>query len=105
MPIYKLPTEIKQKIRANLGLEDGEKLRVSYITGAGDVAGTYGYWKEGKPDPRVPIITYSSMFYDLMGQLDAKSQIVSSAFEESFEDGDFLFSAFKDLPFSGRVSY
>jgi glycosyltransferase involved in cell wall biosynthesis len=105
MPIFRLPEASKNSIRRNLGLKEGAELRVSYITGPGDVAGTYTYWKQGKPDPRVPIITYSSMFYDLMDQLDAKAQLVNAALEESFEDGNFQFSAFKAKPFSGRISY
>ncbi len=40
-------------------------LRIVYAAGPGDVAGTYGYWRDGQDDPTQVAMTCSGMFYDL----------------------------------------
>jgi glycosyltransferase involved in cell wall biosynthesis len=52
-------------------------MRISYIPGPGDVVGTYGHWKKGEPDPRVPIVTYSSMLYTLAAENGYHLQVIT----------------------------
>lgn len=75
--IIHVPENAAADIAANLGIGT-EPLRLSYIAGPGDVVSTYQYWLEGKPDPRVPSVTYSSQIYELTKQLGASLQVVTS---------------------------
>lgn len=87
---------------------DGHKdLRIAYIMGPGDVYGTYKYWKEGFLDPRLPVIAYSYMFYDLCDRLDARALLLQRAggLEERTEDGAFTFVPVEFGRFGGRLSY
>lgn len=52
-------------------------LKVSYVPGPGDVVGTYEYWCKGIEDPRVPVMTYSSMMYSAIKTINAKLQVVT----------------------------
>lgn len=51
--------------------------KVSYVPGPGDVVGTYEYWRKGIEDPRVPVMTYSSMMYSAVKKINAKLQVVT----------------------------
>lgn len=63
-----------------------------FIAGPGDVVGTYRFWKDGKPDPRVPTITYSGQLYELAKEHDATLTVVHAhAGKEELEDGPFRF--------------
>ena len=75
--IVQLPSEAPATIRRRLGLAESEALRVAFIPGPGDVEGTFTHWLAKRHEPRVPIIAYSLMFYELMDQLDADCLIIS----------------------------
>jgi glycogen synthase len=65
-------------------------LRILYAAGPGDVVGTYRWWLQGKEDPSVPDITYSSQFLDACRSLGAAGWLVSSHPRgELVDDGTF----------------
>ena len=41
------------------------------------MAGTFDHWVKGEHDPRVPVVTYSSMFYSLIRKLDARALLLT----------------------------
>ena len=68
-----LPAALRVKLR----LADGEKLRLSYLSLANDVARVQRFWAEGKGDPRSQKATYAGMFFELVEKLDAEGLLVS----------------------------
>lgn len=72
-----LPDHAAAALRKQLGLAPDAELRIAYVPGPGDAAGTYGHWKNGEHDPRVPVFTYSSMYYELLEKLDAQGLLVT----------------------------
>ena len=50
---------------------------MAFIPGPGDVGGTFEHWRANRHEPRVPIIAYSLMFYELMKRLDAECLTIS----------------------------
>lgn len=64
-----LPADAPEKLRLRLGLDPDAPLRISYIPGPGDLAGTYECWRRREHDPRIPIITYSAQFFELVKRL------------------------------------
>lgn len=102
--ILTLPEDAGAQLRRNLKLGD-EKLRISYINGPGDVVGTYGYWREGRADPRVPVVTYSAQFYELAQRIGASVQMIT-LFDPPADSGpDIRFAQVKRQPWSDRKSY
>lgn len=95
-------------LRQRLGLIPSDVLRVLYIPGPGDVAGTFNHWRAGRHEPTVPIIAYSLMFYELMDRLDAHCLIMSL---QRVGDppgplqGKFRFEELVSNPAKGRWSY
>ncbi|MBC7139185.1 MAG: glycosyltransferase family 4 protein [Defluviimonas sp.] len=73
-----LPSEAAATIRQRLGLAEADPIRISFVPGPGDVSGTYAAWAEGRHDPRVPVITYSAQFFELVERLGAEAQIVTT---------------------------
>jgi glycosyltransferase involved in cell wall biosynthesis len=71
------PADAVMTFRRRLGLPAGEQARIAYIPGPGDVVGTFGHWLEGRHDPRVPVVAYSTMFYTLVEKLDATALVVT----------------------------
>lgn len=95
-------------IRRHLGLEESDILRVAYLPGPGDVAGTFRHWFTGQHEPRVPIVAYSLMFYELMEQIDAHSLIISLqpvGNMENYSHERFLFQEVFPITVKGRLSY
>lgn len=81
---------------------------MTYVPGPGDVTGTFSFWQCGKHDPRVPIVAYSLMFYELAVRLGAECQIVthqSAGPAPSVVGGQFRFDAVTEPRSSGRWSY
>ena len=78
LELLTLPDTAAEQLRRRFGPGDAP-LRLSYFCGPGDVLGTYRHWCEGRHDPRVPIITYSSMFFELVRRLNARAQVISSS--------------------------
>ena len=76
--ILPLPDDAPAAVRRRLGLGPDEALRIAYVPGPGDVAGSLAYWRDGAFDPRVPIVAYSTMFYELARKLDATALVVSA---------------------------
>jgi glycogen(starch) synthase len=54
-------------------------LRVFYMAGPGDVAGTFRHWREGRDDPSEVARTYSGQFFDLCRELDLRAHVVAFA--------------------------
>ena len=77
MQLLSIPAGSAARLHKRFDVKKGERLRISYISGTGDVVGTYAHWRDGRHDPRVPVITYSTMFYELMSLLDASAQIIT----------------------------
>lgn len=67
-------------------------IKITYIPGPGDVVGTYKYWKEGIEDPRIPVLTYSSMMYTAVKSLNAELQVISTCEAPDTSDDWILFS-------------
>lgn len=59
-------------LRASLGLAVGERIRIAYVPGPGDIYGTFEQWKEGNFDGRVPVVAYSTQLYDLVDAIGAE---------------------------------
>jgi len=95
-------------LRRRVGLAPSDDLRVLYIPGPGDVVGTFNHWRAGRHEPRVPIIAYSLMFYELMDRLGAHSLTVSlQPFVDPPESlrGKFRFEEIVPSRARGRLSY
>jgi glycosyltransferase involved in cell wall biosynthesis len=72
-----VPESAAELVRERFGLGPGERLRIAYVAGPGDAAGTFDHWKEGRFDPRVPVIAYSTMFYTLVEKIDGEALILT----------------------------
>ena len=104
MNLLDLPESAAEQLRRRFDL-GADKLRISYYCGPGDVLGTFRYWQQGRHDPRLPIVTYSAMFYELVRHLDAQAQIVTSACPD-FDSGSGLwFSAVQRKPWTSTADY
>ena len=73
----RLPDGAPEAVRTRLGLVAGDALRIAFVAGPGDVAGTFDHWARGAQDPRVPVVTYSSMFYELISKLGAEALLLT----------------------------
>lgn len=106
MEIVTLSEAASSDIRRRLtGTPDGP-LRVSYIPGPGDVVGTHAHWQAGRHDPRVPVITYSAMFYELMQRLGAEVQVLTpSAPSPRIDKGSIRFERVAPRPYRGKIRY
>lgn len=106
--IVQIPRSARRDVRKHLGLSMSDVLRVAFIPGPGDVAGTFQHWRAQQHEPRVPIIAYSLMFYELMDRLDAHSLVISldsvAAVRESMSDR-FHFQQIVPRSVTGRWSY
>ncbi|WP_425408861.1 glycosyltransferase family 4 protein [Hyphococcus sp.] len=72
-----VPDDAGAELRRLIGLKPDDDLRISYITGPGDVHGTYEYWLDGKLDPRVPTVAKTAMYYELCRKVSARCQLVA----------------------------
>ena len=70
-----LPRHAPDRLREALGLAPGAPLRLAYVTGPGDVVGTYARWLEGRDDERGAKLSYSGMFYDLADAVRAEALV------------------------------
>lgn len=106
--IVRLPSGARAVVRQHLNLAESDALRVAFIPGPGDVAGTFEHWRASRHEPRVPIIAYSLMFYELMRQIDAECLTISlytvGAAARSSQD-QFHFEQIVPIPPRGRWSY
>lgn len=103
--VVHVPDDAGRIVRNRLGLSWSDPLKVTFIPGPGDVAGTFDHWRRGQHDPRVPSITYSLMFYELMSQLDAHCQIIAHhpIGDSAANPGDrFRFDQVTQRPAKGR---
>ena len=73
-----LPPDAAQALRRHLGKPADTPLRIAYVPGPGDVVGTFDHWQQGRHDPRVPVITYSVMFYSLVHRLGAQALVLTA---------------------------
>lgn len=89
--LVEVPAGAALSIRETLGIGREEQLRISYLSGTGDVVGTFRHWTDGRHDPRVPVITYSAMFYELVQELSAHAQIITPWNSEGVSDPRFKF--------------
>ncbi|MDF2232804.1 glycosyltransferase family 4 protein [Albimonas sp. CAU 1670] len=81
-------------------------MKLAYFAGPGDVVGTYRHWREGREDPRVPVRTYSGMFYDLATELDAQALVLHThEGVEDLSDGRFAFQRVPTRPAEGALAY
>ena len=71
-----LPDSASTALRRHLGIEHDAPLRIAFGAGPGDAVGTFDYWAQGKFDPRVPVIAFSTQFYSLIAQLQAHALIL-----------------------------
>lgn len=96
-------------IRRSLGLGPDAELRVTYISGPGDVGGTFDHWRNGDHDPRVPSVAFSLMFYELMAKLGARAQIFtrhdSPPAPTSINGAAFQFEQLVPRAFGGKLGY
>jgi glycogen(starch) synthase len=71
-----LPPDAATLARRGLGLGPGAPLRIAYVAGPGDACGTFDHWQDGRHDPRIPVVTYSAMFYSMVAGLDATALVL-----------------------------
>src|SRR5436305_14053187 len=77
-------------------------LRILYVAGPGDVAGTYAHWKAGRDDPSEVAVTYSGQFFDVCRELGAPGYVIaSSAKPADVRDGQFRI-VHRPIPFARR---
>lgn len=102
-----LPDDAAQRIRTACGVSRGGQLRVSYISGPGDVAGTYSYWQSGEHDPRVPVVTYSAMVFELARKLGAALEVLtqSTLTPTTIRAGDVSIIPVMRPPAEGRIAH
>lgn len=104
MDLLTLPETAAEEAHARLAPEGGP-LRLSYFCGPGDVLGTYRHWQAGQHDPRVPIIAYSAMFFELVRRLGARAQVISSSCPETDPGGEIRFAAVQRRPWRNKAGY
>ncbi len=106
-PILDLPADAPARLRRSLGLEPDAPLRIAYLPGPGDVYGTYKHWREGRHDPRVPSITYSTQFYEFCQSGQCEGMLITQAAEPTptMTDGDFTFAKVVYQAGSGAAGY
>lgn len=63
-------------------------MKISYISGPGNVVRTYGYWQQGKEDPTVSVKTYSGMAYDLAATNGYELQVITQVDFEAPQNCD-----------------
>ncbi|MCC5999753.1 MAG: glycosyltransferase family 4 protein [Pararhodobacter sp.] len=63
------------QIAEHLGTGAGRPLRLAFVAGPGDAAGTFAQWVGGRHDERVPVLTYSAQFYTLVQALGAQALV------------------------------
>lgn len=64
-------------------------LRIVYLDGPGDVAGTYAQWKAGQGDPNQMARTYSGQFFDVCRELGAQAYVLATCGKKAYvRDGD-----------------
>lgn len=82
-------------------------LRLSFVSGPGDVVGSYRHWRQGRMDPGVPSVAYSPQFYELVTKLGASAQVVTvfAPPEETGEAPRMTFTQVTRAPWSGRLDY
>jgi glycogen synthase len=68
-----LPPTAGRDVRRNFGLGQEDPLRLAFVAGPGDAAGTFDHWRARQHDPRTPVIAYSSMFYTVVAALQAEA--------------------------------
>lgn len=105
MNCLEIPKDAGVVLRNRMGLADHDPLRISYITGPGDVVGTYAHWRAGKHDPRVPIIAYSTMFFELVKYLGAEGQLLCNVDPPDIPAAPFTFVKLPVPDPSGRIRY
>lgn len=101
----RIPDDAGETLRRRLSLATSEDLRISYIAGPGDVVGTYKQWQNGKTDSRVPVIAYSTMFYELVKRLEGKAQILCATEPPTTPSAPFNFVQLPNPDYNGRLKY
>lgn len=102
--IVNTPPDAADRIRAAMGLPRSAPLRIAYLPGPGDVAGTYQHWSEGRHDPRVPIATYSNQFYELAAAINAEA-LLPTAHLAPATTGPITFQHIKRPPGRGPIGW
>jgi glycogen synthase len=101
-----VPEDAAIELRKCFGLIPSERLRIAYHQGPGDVVGTFNHWIQNRPDPRIPVVTYSSMFYTLMKKIDADSLLLSeSRAKPSVDVPQFRFAELRRNRRPGLINY
>lgn len=106
--VIAIPEDAKSALRHHLGLKEADAFRVTFIPGPGDVAGTFRHWLASRHEPRVPIVAYSLMFYELMARLGARCQVITIHPSDSSRQPDdpaFTFDQVTPAQAKGRWSY
>lgn len=101
----RVPEDGAAEVRRGFGLAAGDPLRISYIAGPGDVAGTWRYWRDGKTDPRVPVVTYTAMFCEVAHKLQAQAQILTPVDFGDAGDDRFRFDLIERPAWETRRDY
>ena len=91
-----LPPDAAQALRRHLGKPADAQLRIAYVPGPGDVVGTFDHWQQGRHDPRVPVITYSAMFYSLVHKIGAQALVLTAEDKQPMAQGDTVI--FRHVP-------
>lgn len=75
-----------------------------FVSGPGDVAGTYGHWREGRDDPSQVNVAYSRQFFDVCREFGAHGYAIAfHPRHTSLRDGEFRI-CHRAPPFAGSRS-
>lgn len=82
-----LPADAPARLREALGVPPGRAVRLAYVTGPGDVVGTYDRWRAGAGDERGVKLSYSGMFFDLAEAVEAEALVCHMTGHDGAEAG------------------
>jgi glycosyltransferase involved in cell wall biosynthesis len=68
--------------------KEKRKLCLAYAAGPGDIVNTFSFWQKGQDDPHQIAVTYSSLFFDVCRNLDARGVAISSCPRKDLTEND-----------------
>lgn len=78
------------------------RLRVLYMDGPGNVAGTYRLWKQGKTEPAEVNVAFSAEFFDLCRRLPIDALVVASYPDKAHIKDEFIEIIHRPFAFPGQ---
>lgn len=79
----------------------GAVRHILYVSGTGNVASTYEYWRAGRDDPGIPSIAYSQQIYEVADALGASVSVLSAGEIGQAPEGPVRFAQYAKPRSSG----